>query len=61
MNKINDASNEVSLKINLAKAKVMCSDLPEIQNVTIDNHTLEIVEEYVYIAQLLKNLALYYP
>lgn len=45
------ASRAVGLRMNLQKTKIMS---PTNILVTIDNHTLEVVEEYVYLGHNIK-------
>ena len=50
---LNAASNEVGLKMNLAKTKAMYNELVDDQDLIINNTTLDRVEEYVYLGQLI--------
>ncbi|KAM0735271.1 LINE-1 retrotransposable element ORF2 protein [Formica fusca] len=51
LQELKEASQAVGLKMNLQKTKIMS---PKNMVVTIDNHTLEIVEEYVYLEHNIK-------
>lgn len=61
INDLNSASYEINLKINSAKIKVRYNELIDIQNITIENTTLGIVDEFVYLKQLIHKQGSVFP
>lgn len=52
MNELYITTTEVGLKLNMGKTNVICNVLIDVQDVTINNTTLESIKEYIYLGQL---------
>lgn len=61
INELNIACNEVGLKMNLAKTKIMYNELIDQEEIQIDNTTLEIVDKYIYLGHLIHNSGSLFP
>ena len=54
LNNLSEASQQVGLKMNFDKTKVMINEHVKPEPITVGNTALEIVQEYVYLGQTLK-------
>ena len=54
LNDINRESLKVALKMHKGKTKVMFNDKAQGRVIRMDNETLEVVEEYNYLGEILK-------
>lgn len=50
-----DKERQVALKMNVATTTIMDNDLIIVKDVTINNTTLKLIDEYIYLGQLIHN------
>lgn len=55
INRFADACSNFGLTISLKKTQIMCQDVSSAPNISIGNHTLEVVDKFTYLGSTLSN------